>query len=347
MLRGDEFHSIIYSIFDGDVKGLHESEQVQANCPRCQQREGLSYPDGKYNLEINTAKRMFRCWKCDEPKFSGSLGRLVRMFGRESDYALYKSYAGQFFDYAESDDEKEFGFVSLPKEFIPFSEMDINNIQHLEAYNYLVLERKIDFQTVINYRIGFCVDGDYFGRIIIPSYDQFGELNYFVARSYKNLKPTYQNPKVDKDWIIFNEGLINWDSTIYIVEGTFEMLSFPVNIVPQLGKTLSKAFLQKLKEKKPNVVIVLDPDAYKNAVEMFEMISTIYGDDKDRIKIVKLTGVNDLDEIRRKFGKSAVIEKLRTARQLEVSDYFLFKKYFPYERKGYRTKSYSGNTMWK
>ena len=49
------------------------------------------------------------------------------------------------------------------------------------------------------------------------------------------------------DVIIFNEGLINWDSTIYIVEGTFEFLSFPVNTIPQLGKQLSSALFFKLK----------------------------------------------------------------------------------------------------
>ena len=63
MIKGQEFHAIIQNIF-GDVHGYMQTEQLQVNCPRCQEREGLSYPDGKYNLEINTGKRMFRCWKC-------------------------------------------------------------------------------------------------------------------------------------------------------------------------------------------------------------------------------------------------------------------------------------------
>ena len=60
MIRGQEFHSIIENVF-GDVQGLMQSEQIQVNCPQCQEREGLSEPDGKFNLEINTGKRMFRC----------------------------------------------------------------------------------------------------------------------------------------------------------------------------------------------------------------------------------------------------------------------------------------------
>ena len=46
MIRGQEFHNIVQNVF-GDVNGLQVSEQVQVNCPHCQEREGLAYPDGK------------------------------------------------------------------------------------------------------------------------------------------------------------------------------------------------------------------------------------------------------------------------------------------------------------
>jgi len=98
MIKGQEYHSIIENIF-GDVNGINVSSQLQVNCPRCMEREGLSYPDGKYNLEINTAKRVFRCWKCDEPKFSGSLKKLIRLYGSYGDYELYKSFVGSMDDY--------------------------------------------------------------------------------------------------------------------------------------------------------------------------------------------------------------------------------------------------------
>ena len=150
------------------------------------------------------------------------------------------------------------------------------------------------------------------------------------------------NPKADKDLIIFNEGLINWDSTIYLVEGVFEFLSFPINTVPQLGKTLSTAFFFKAKQKKPEIVIVLDPDAYKDSIEMFHKLTVLYGDEAHKIKIVKLGGKYDLDEIRVKFGKDTVIEKLRTARQLVVDDYFIGNKFINDKY----TKTYSSNTRW-
>lgn len=348
MIRGNEFHSIIKNIFD-DVQGYMQSEQLQVNCPRCQEREGLSYPDGKFNLEINTAKRMFRCWKCDEPRFSGSLGRLIRTFGTFADYEMYKAYAGIFHDYEYSEDEKEYAPIKLPDEMILFSQMDGNNLEHFEAYNYLILDRKISRDVILKYRLGFCTTGKYAKRVIIPSYDMNGEINYFVGRSYDpaEKKKKYLNPYADKDKIIFNEGFVNWDSVVYLVEGAFEMLSFPVNIIPMLGKTLSTTLFLKLKELKPEVVVLLDPDAYKNAIQLYYMLYTIYVGCEDRVKIVKLPTEEDLDELRRNQGIDEVIDSLYGARGLNTEDYFIQKLENQYDKRARKYVPNSRFSQWK
>jgi hypothetical protein len=347
MVRGQEFHSIIEGIFD-EVNGLNISEQLQVNCPRCQERDGLPYPDDKFNLEINTAKRMFRCWKCEEPRFSGSLGKLIRLYGSHSDYELYKSYGGGVIGfYDEYSDDIKPSEVFLPEEMILFANMDSRNLDHFEAYNYLVNERKISRDIILKYRLGFCTTGRYAKRIIIPSYDVNGDVNYFVSRTYdKSVKKgKYDNPKSDKSRIIFNEGFINWDSTIYLVEGVFEMLSFPVNSIPLLGKDISNTLYMELKKYLPNVVILLDPDAYKNAINIYYTIQNIYIGCEEKVKIVKLKTNEDLDELRTNYGINEVIKTLRTARDLNVDDYFELNLSKPYEpRKRYET--YSGHTKW-
>jgi hypothetical protein len=350
-IHGQEFHSIIENIF-GDVKGLNVSEQLQVDCPRC--AELLGHPDGKFNLEINTRRRLFKCWRCDEPKFSGSLGRLVRTFGSRIDYEMYKSYAGIYQDYVFDDDyEKEAIQVKLPDEMILFSQMDVLNPKHFEAYNYLVNERKISRDIILRYRLGFCTTGKYANRIIIPSFDAKGEINYFVGRYYGTdpkirKKIPYLNPHADKDAIIFNEGMINWDSSVYLVEGAFEMLSFPVNIIPMLGKTLSTTLFLKLQELKPDVVVLLDPDAYKNAVELFYILSTIYVDCEERVKIVKLPTEEDLDELRKNQGIDVVIKSLYGARGLVIDDYFINKLQKPHDKKDTgRYRTYSKYFEWK
>jgi len=342
MIRGKQFHPIVQRIFL-DVQGYLETEQIQVCCPRCQQREGLHEPDGRFNLEINTSKRIFRCWKCDNPKFSGSLKRLIRLYGTNSDLQMYEDYGGDdYFSYEKTDDE--INFVVLPDEYIPFSKMNDYDLTHMEAYNYMVLERKINKETLLKYNVGFAVEGRYEGRIIIPSYTAYGELNYFISRAFRRgMKPPYLNPKVDKDKIIFNEGLINWDSTLYIVEGIFEVFSFPVNTVPMLGKTISHAMFMELNKRKPPVVILLDPDAFSNAIQMLQKLQAIYVGQEDKLKLVELPGKNDLDEIRRNNGLSVMNEYIRNARSLTLDDLFKFSKYEEQD-KGYR--SYSGNKKW-
>lgn len=349
MIRGHEFHEIIGNVFDNDVQKLNESEQIRVNCPICQEKEGLPFPDGKYNLEINTAKRVFKCWKCDEPNFHGSLARLIKIFGSGVDYDLYKSYASIFKNYDYDIDDYEDVEISLPQEFISFSKMDSQNPEHFEAYNYLVNIRLLTRDIILKYKLGFCLTGEYANRIIIPSYNEYGEVNFFVSRSYKKSKRPYLMPKVNKGLFIFNDGFINWDSTIYLVEGVFDMLSLPINTIPLLGKNIQDALFYKLKRIKPNVVILLDPDAYKTAIDLFFKLISIYGGVEDRVKIIKIPTKDDIDEIRRNYGKERIIELLYTARPLTIDDYFMKKLYKPYDKKlqgNRRYDNYSKYMQW-
>ena len=343
-IRGQEFHAIILNVFQ-DVNGLQVSEQLDVDCPVCTELNN-GIPDGKKNLTINTGRRIFKCWKC-EPKFSGSLGKLIRLYGTKADYELYKSYAdiyGNEYSY-EDDDEKEYAPVYLPKEMILFSQMETGNLEHFEAYNYLLNERKISRELILKYRLGFCTEGKYAKRIIVPSYDSKGEINYFVGRTYDPTvkKMKYDNPKSDKNRIIFNEGFVNWDSTVILVEGVFDMFSVP-NAIPLLGKTLSTTLFMKLKEMKPNVVVLLDPDAYKDCIELYFQLHTIYVDCEERVRLVKLPTNDDVDELRRNHGIDAVIKALRTARNLTIDDYFIKRLQKPYDYN--RTRRYDFNSKY-
>lgn len=345
-VQGFEFHSILQNIF-GEVRGVNNSSQLQINCPRCSEEQNLAEGDGKFNLEISTSKKMFRCWRCSDPSFSGSLGKLIKIYGSQLDYDLYKSYAGVYSDYSY-EDEDNYVQVKLPDEMILFSQMEANNLEHFEAYNYLINVRKISRETILKYRLGFCLKGKYERRIIIPSYDAQGEITYFVGRSYnpKEMKRKYLNPIADKDKIIFNEGFINFDSTVFLVEGVTDMFSVP-NAIPMLGKTISTLLYLKLKEIKPDVIILLDPDAYKNSIELYYKLHTIYVGCEEKVKLVKLPTMEDIDELRRNQGIEKVIECLHTARGLTTEDYFINKLQKPYEKRNGRYDSNSKYFEWK
>lgn len=332
-----ELHHIVQKIF-GDVRGYLESDQIQVNCPMCQQKDQSLTPDNKFNLEISTTRKIFRCWKCSDPEFKGSLGYLVKRYGSYNDYENYKLFYGTYDDESKMFEEEE-TVVYLPKEYISFKDMDITNPEHFNAYTYLVTERKIDRETILKYNMGFCVDGKYKGKIIIPSYDKYSNLNYFIARVWDDtIRQKYDNPKANKSNIIFNESQICWNSVIYIVEGMFDALAMPYNSIPLLGKRFGSALFNKLNLIKPYVIIPLDPDAYKENVELIQQLKNIYVGCEERVRIVELSKKDnyDLDKIRKIYGINEIIKILYSARDLNVND--MFAKKLSYSGYSYNNK---------
>ena len=145
------------------------------------------------------------------------------------------------------------------------------------------------------YSIGFCYSGEYENRIIIPSYELNHNINYFVARSYLyNPRMKYKNPEAQKEILIFNEYLVNWDETIYLVEGAFDSIFIP-NSIPMLGKFMSEYLFSVLYEKAKKIVIVLDPDAWADAEKLYHKLNC--GKLMGKVWIVKLEGDKDIADL--------------------------------------------------
>ena len=173
--------------------------------------------------------------------------------------------------------------------------------------------------------MGYTCDGRRRERIIIPSYDINGELNYYIARSWNKWNAAkYMNPESNveaksKQDIIFNEGKINWDSTIYLVEGAFDHIVTP-NSIPLLGKFISDLLFHTLQMKaKGDVVIVLDggKEERKDAKLLYKKLNTL--NLYNRIKIVYLANDLDLSLIYQKFGPKEIIKVLKGAQKLTES----------------------------
>ena len=146
------------------------------------------------------------------------------------------------------------------------------------------------------FNIGFCYQGPFENRIIIPSYDEEDNLNYFVARSYlSRTKMKYKNPEVDKDTLIWNDHLINWDEPVYIVEGAFDSIFLP-NSIPMLGKFMTNILFNKLYDNAKKIVIVLDPDAWNDAEKLYHKLNC--GKLMNKVWIVKLEGDKDIADLK-------------------------------------------------
>lgn len=135
--------------------------------------------------------------------------------------------------------------------------------------------RGVTTDDIYRYQIGYCDDGKYKNRIIIPSFDRNMQLNYFVSRTYYDEGMKYKNPPASRNNIIF-ENLINWRMPVVLVEGMFDAIAVRRNCVPLLGKILSDKLKQTLVEKKPPIVyVMLDEDAQKEALQIESYLKSV------------------------------------------------------------------------
>jgi len=315
---------MIYNLLE-DVFGHPKnniSTQMQFNCPECAK---LNYGvvDNKYNLEVNIAlnnkgkyNKVCKCWKCG---LSGPLFFVFKRYASKRQIAEFLKYENEPIILSQIKKYKIFG---LPKEFISFQKMDKGNPLHIEAYNY-IKNRKVSDFLIKRDNLGFCIEGYYKNRIIIPSYDLNGKINFYITRTFKDdieKHQAYKLPQGDKNEIIFNEKHINWNTTVYIVEAYFEYTTIPINTIILLGKSLQDNILSKLIKYKPNVIIMLNPDAIDRRENFnYKMTPNSSLEIQERLLSLGLTNVkiqtyetnDDLNTNMQKSGKEHIFELMK------------------------------------
>jgi DNA primase len=268
--------------FLGHEKQHYESKgQISFDCPVCADEKGLDGGDGKGNLEINYSKHVYKCWNCGET--FGTQGPLGKLFDKHASKAQKKVY-----NLIKPEELKQKDVLKpilrLPEGYTTFEDSNPRFIPHVEAMRYLT-SRGITNEMIIKYKIGYTVSGNFAYRIIVPSFDKDGILNYFVARAWIKNKIKYKNPTAEKDQIIFNEGLIDWDKDIHICEGAFDSF-FLDNSIVMLGKKISDLLFSTIYEKaNGNIIICLDEDAWTDALKLYHTLNG--GRLYNRIKIIK------------------------------------------------------------
>lgn len=307
--------------FLGEPQRHDESKmQVSFDCPECSEQKGMPHGDGKGNLEVNYSKGVFKCWACNQSNdMHGSIRKLIKIYGTGKDIKDFDDLK-EFFEInqyqaVDSDDpkKKKKKVNSLPKEYMPLSTYPKDTVEYNKAMSYLK-NRNITDDIIEEFNIGFALKGKYAGRIIIPCYDRKGKINYFVSRAYDGRTPKYLNPEADRSEIIPNEYRVNYDSTIYLVEGVFDHIVVP-NSIPLLGVDMSDKLFDALQEKAASyVVICLDSEAYNESVELYNKLNThnLY----NRVKVVKTKTKHDPSKIHELLGRKGIIKLLKNSTKL-------------------------------
>ena len=269
-------------------RGYVSADEHLFFCPYCKHH--------KKKLSVNVDKDFFKCWVCDT---SGrAIRRLVRRFGSYQQLQTWDELNGKT-DISTFDEIFEFKCttdplqrISLPDEFVTLTGKDHPaSAKHVKTY---LEKRGITQNDVLRWKMGYCVRGPYEGRVVVPSFDEEGYVNYFVARSYDDNWRKYMNPSLSKD-IVFNHLYIDWDSDIILTEGVFDAIKAGPNSIPLLGSTLrenSKLF-QEIVKNDAAVFIALDPDAEKKSLRIIKTLLS-YGIETYKIDV---TGYEDVGEM--------------------------------------------------
>ena len=324
----EKIYSILVS-FLGEAKNGFDGKntQLQFACPRCVEHYGHS-EERKFNLEVNLQKQLFHCWKCvssDDYEMRGTIRKLIKLYGND---AILKEYMDAMKSIKNS---KLYKLDTIDTSVCKIEELKIpSNYHSLKKHTYeseralkYLSKRGVDARIIDEFNIGFTSYDESnkiaSNRIILPSYDKFGELNYWTGRDFteNDKRQKYFNPKVERKDIIFNEEKIEWDADITLVEGPFDHIVVP-NSIPLLGKSLTpdyKLYWEILKNANANINIFLDADAIESVRKIYGLLN--HGRLYNKIRYVPVNEDLDPSKIFEIGGRELMIKYLHNTKKIK------------------------------
>jgi len=251
--------AFIESVFGKGVLATN-GRNFSVRCPICAPSDL-----NKRKLAIRVEDDAHHCWTCGWRAYS--LAPLIRKYGTISQLQRYKS---EFIpDSLKKSKETEIPdlekITPLPSDFRLLAEMNQGHPDVKAAWSYLS-SRNINLRDVWHYKLGMSFDQRWKRRIIMPSFDAEGVLNFFVARNVDlhDRRTKYDNPEDDKSKFVFNELNIDWSKRLVICEGPFDMMKCGDNATALLGSDLSinsRLFSQIMLHDTP-IALALDGDMW-------------------------------------------------------------------------------------
>ena len=278
--------------FLGECQISRDSENASFVCPSCCD----SRFSKKKKLVVKLDSDVFHCWVCGI-KGKNLYNLLKKYFGKK----CAEEYGEKFHNskLLTGDKEEDDLLVKLPRDFKLISDIGENCQPDEKAIKNYAKSRGVSSEKLWYFKLGVSNEWNFRRRIIFPSFDADGYLNYFVARTIdENINPKYLNAKSDKIEIIFNEINIDWQSELTVVEGPFDLVNCNNNSTCLLGSFLSKnsRLLKMIVKNKTPTLLSLDRDASSKSQEIARMLSEY----DIEVRLLPLGDKNDVGEMTNK-----------------------------------------------
>lgn len=287
--------AFIQSVFgSGEVR----RENITVHCPICNDSRSE-----KKKLSIRLTDDINHCWVCGWS--ARSLLPLLRKFAPEKieEYKLVNPFLG-----TKILVENFHIPLSLPSDFkllaITNGDPYANNMK-----DYLY-SRGIGIREMWRWKIGFSRNEHWVNRVIIPSYDRNGDINFYTGRTIID-QPfrKYENCDVKRSEIVFDEMNIDWKKELVLVEGPFDLIKCNMNATCLLGSSISEDSLlhEKILLHNTPVVIMMDNDMYDKAIFLAQRfisygitVKCVFLEEKD-------PGQMSIEEVEKCVKKSSIL----------------------------------------
>jgi len=308
--RDPNLIALLSEIFNLPKQVNHAQKDFLYNCPKC---------DGgrnKFNLSIDVENKIFKCWACG---WKGKLSKAVFERGSRGQIERFKALK-----LSTSSIHKK---ITVETESLSLSAFRSLKHQWKDSINYVAAmrylrNRNINQEIIDKWDICYAENGKYKNRIIIPSKNLDGKIDYFIARDfYGTSSIKYKNPPLRKSEIIFGERFIDWKKPIFITEGVFDAIVI-YNAIPILGTNVKayKKLVKKLMQNRSTVILGFDSDKIGKQKEisvakyLIGLGCTVYTLPKE------LYSEEDLSEIYKKSGKAGIISLIKSAQSFDELD---------------------------
>ena len=231
-----------------DRKGINAAFR----CPDC----GGSKKQ-KFIVRIDTGQ--YHCWVCDAR--GASIAKVLRKLSPEV-AARWEGVTGSH-QRRFVDEVVEAPKVEIPLGFRLLAEsIDSRDPDVRDCLEY-VRNRGLSLREMWYFRLGYVKRGRLSRRVIMPSFDSDGVINYWTARSIdEKAVGKYVNPPIPRGEFIFNELNLDWRREITLVEGPFDLTKCDSNATAILGSNMSRksALFQAIARSRTPTILALDSD---------------------------------------------------------------------------------------
>ena len=257
----------------GSYELARDNKNVSVSCPKCKNPR-------KKKLAIRISDDRINCWVCG---LKGRLLFIIKQYRPNFIQEYVKKFCTNVRQF--SDEKPTHVDVELPKDFrllaprvgarIGSGILD-PDITRAIAY---ARRRGCNISELWKFRLGKSSMLDRYVRIIIPSFDANGKLNFFTGRAIdSSAYRKYWNSECEKKTIVFNEFAINWKKELTLVEGPFDLVKCGYNATCLLGSSLSEDSLLfgKIYTNRTPIVLALDSDMRMKSWQRIARLLALY-----------------------------------------------------------------------